>query len=94
MVNFGHVALFGEAKPTTFSGKHLAKLNNLHAANILRLGILELFEESENTMNNKIFVGIKLIDSYGLANRTKMKDLDIISFFLLKTIKIPLYVTL
>ena len=30
LVNFGPVALFSEAKLTTFSGKHLEKVDNLH----------------------------------------------------------------
>ena len=34
-VNFGPVALFSEAKLTTSSGKHLAKVDNLHTVSIM-----------------------------------------------------------
>ena len=34
LVNFGAVALFSEAKPTTSSGKHLEKVDKLHTVKL------------------------------------------------------------
>ena len=35
MVNFGPIALFSEAKPTTSSDKHLEKVDNLHPISLM-----------------------------------------------------------
>ena len=82
LVNFGPISLFSEAKLTTFSGKHLEKVDNLHLISSMykcltstksTSQLLYGFEESETIRrqeltNNKNEKGTFLV-------RIKLKDL-------------------
>ena len=82
LVNFGPISLFSEAKLTTFSGKHLEKVDNLHLISLMykcltstksTSQLLYGFEESETIRrqeltNNKNEKGTFLV-------RIKLKDL-------------------
>ena len=82
LVNFGPISLFSEAKLTNFSGKHLEKVDNLHAVSLIHKLLTSTkstsqlmygFEESETIKrqeltNNKNEKGTFFV-------RTKLKDL-------------------
>ena len=82
LVNFGSVALFGEAKLVTSSGKNIEKVDNLHpvclmyklfTSNQQTSQLIYAFEESENT--RRLEITNHKTEKGNFFVRIKLKDL-------------------